>query len=216
MNQRFLTFLLSALVTASVFCQTDVFVEPIPLDSVRAYEKELNSTSKGFHYFNPYYKDDFQDLYKEWPRIIQKPLIFKRTNDEFYPTLHVWYYVDKDSTVKWLKYNWGFANTKVEVTNEEIRAQTLRLENFKTKYAKEKEYLSKILGQPTESEQKKETETYINQKTIWNKDTYKLVLEMTVDKKALEFTPENSKHRIVFPRSGIEINIMMKEKETKK
>lgn len=198
-------------ITLEVFSQTQIVITPTSLDTLVSYEDSIESISKGFQFFNPYYDEDFEDIYEEWPNVLKSPLIYKRTNDYFYPTLHAWYFFDNDSTVMWIKYHWGFANTKIEATDDEIREQTLREKDFKKKYKEEKENLKKILGDPTKEDDKKETDSFVNMRTIWDLTDKRIVINMTVDKMVVEFDSKEVGKAIVIPRSKIEIKILLKE-----
>ncbi|MCK4662866.1 MAG: hypothetical protein KAT68_08380 [Bacteroidales bacterium] len=198
--------------TFQLYSQDKIVIKPTSLDLLISYEDSIGSISKGFQFFNPYYDEDFEDIYENWPNVLKKPLIYKRINDDFYPTLHAWYFYDKDSTVKWIDYHWGFGNTKIDATDDEIRQQTFREKDFKKKYKKEKENLKKMLGTPTIEDVKKETDSYLNLKTIWNLPEKRVVINMTIDKRVVEFYSKEVEKIIVIPRSKIEIKILMKEK----
>jgi len=74
---------------------------------IKDFEKSLGSQIIGFKFFNPRY-----DLnYQKGVSVKDSVLIFKRTNDSFYPNLHTWYFYDKDSLVKLIYYHWGLYNT---------------------------------------------------------------------------------------------------------
>jgi len=193
------------------FSQTQISSTPTSLEEVRNYEDSIKSIAKGLHHFNPYYDEDFEDIYENWPPVKKKTLIFKRTNDDFFPALHSWYFFDKDSVAKWFKYNWGFANTKVEVSNYVIKKQTLRKKEFIRKYKAEKANLINQLGIPTKEDAKTENASYLTMKSIWNLTDKRVVLSMTVDKNVVEFNPKEVNRKIVFPRSKIEIKVMLKE-----
>jgi hypothetical protein len=207
-----ITVLLS--ISTHGFSQSMIVLKPTSLDSVISYEDSIGSISKGFQYFNPYYDEDFEDIYENWPVVLKRPLIYKRINDEFYPILHVWYFIDKDSTVRWIKYHWGFGNTNVEETDSEIRQQIFRKNEFKSKYKKEKEYLKSLLGCPTKEDIRKETDSFLNLKTIWDHTEKRVIIEMTVDKNVVEFDSKEVEKTIVIPRSKIEIKILLKKKKT--
>lgn len=144
MKKIFVLLFLS--ISYGLFSQTQILTEPTKLSTINEYENSIGSLSKGFQSFNPYYDEDFEDIFENWPQVIYKPLIYKRINDDFFPTLHVWYFYDKDFIVKWVFYNWGFANTNVEVNDSIIMKQTLRENEYKKKYKIEKQNLINILG----------------------------------------------------------------------
>lgn len=205
-------FIAFLIFTIQLISQTQVVLSPTNLDSLVSFEKSIGSISKGFQYFNPYHDENFEDIYAYWPNVLKKPLIFKRTNDEFYPTLHSWYFYDQDSIVKWIKYHWGFGNTTVEASDDEIRKQTFREKDFKKKYQLEKEKLKELLGSPTIENEEEETDSYLNMKTIWDLPEKRVIIEMTIDKKVVEFEPKEVEKTIVIPRSKIEIKILLKQK----
>lgn len=175
------------------------------------FEKSINSSSKGYQYFDPYGDQDFEDLLYEMPNVKDHVLIYKREYDNFSPTLHSWYFFDKDSTIKWIIYNWGFANTKIEANNDELKKQTSRLKDYKNKYKREKENLIRIIGKLTKEDLKVESSAYLNIITIWDHADKRVVLNMTVDKNVIELNNKVVKKSIVIPRSKIQIKIMIKE-----
>ena len=211
-NMKVIGVLLFLSITLGVVSQTQIVIKPTSLDTLINYENTIESISKGFQYFNPYHDEDFEDAYEQWPNVLNKPLIYKRTNDDFYPTLHAWYFYDKDSTVKWIYYRWGFGNTKVLASDHEITRQTLRKEDFKNKYQIEKEYLKSILGKPTIENEKEETDSYLSLKTIWDLSEKRIVINMLVDKEVIEFEVKETGKTIKIPRSKIEIRVLTKEK----
>ncbi len=198
-------------ISFGLYSQTQIVTKPTALITIKEYENSIKSISKGFQLFNPYYDEDFEDVYVSWPKVIHKPLIFKRTNDNFFPTLHTWYFYDKDSTVKWIIYNWGFANTNIEASDSVIMKQTLREKEYRNKYKEEKMNLIHLLGKPTKEDLLTETTSYLNIKTIWDLPDKRIVINMTIDKIVVAFNSEEVGKTIVIPRSAIEIKILMKE-----
>jgi len=194
-----------------LFSQTSIVTEPTKLDTLINHEERIASISKGFQFFDPYFDEDFEDILEKWPNILKKPLIYKRAVDDFFPTLHVWYFYDNDTTVRFIKYNWGFANTEVLASNDEIRNQKSRKKDYLRKYKTEKEYLKKILGDPTIEDEKEDSESFYHLSTSWDTPEKRVIINMTVDQSIIEFESKAIGKSIVVPRSGIEIKILFKE-----
>lgn len=209
MKKIFVLLFLS--ISYGLFSQTQILTEPNKLSTINEYENSIGSLSKGFQSFNPYYDEDFEDIFENWPQVIYKPLIYKRINDDFFPTLHVWYFYDKDFIVKWVFYNWGFANTNVEVNDSIIMKQTLRENEYKKKYKIEKQNLINILGKPTKEDILNETSSYLCLKSVWDFKDKRVVIDMTIDKQVAEVNSKKISRSIIIPRSQIIIKILMKE-----
>lgn len=198
-------------VSLGSYSQTQIITKPTTLKSIKAYEDSLKSLSKGLQNYNPYYDEDFEDIFESWPQVIYKPLIYKRINDDFFPTLHTWYFFDKDSIVKWIYFNWGFANTNVEASDSKIKKQQFREMEYRRKYEVEKMNLKNLLGVPTKEDLIKETASYLNLKSIWDLPDKKVVISMTLDKKMIKYDSQEVGKTIIFPLSEIIIKILMKE-----
>jgi len=193
-----------------VFSQTEIVGDTLNIGYIYELEDSMASEDKGFHHFNPYYDEDFEDMYKVWPNVKKKPLIFKRTNDEFFPTLHTWYFYNVDSTVKLVIYNWGFANTSFEIAEAKLAKGLLSVNNFNKKYKREKKFLIKQLGKPTE-EKSKETAVGTITKTVWDFSDKRIVLKMRVDRNMNQiYLPDLNETKFI-PNSRIEIKIIFKE-----
>lgn len=185
--------------------------KPIVLSEMIQFEDSIGSISKGFQYFNPIHDEDFDDLIDEFPITIHKPLIFQRIVDDFYPTLHSWYFYDKDSIVKIIRYNWGFANTKIDVLDSEIMKQTARLKEYQKKYRIEKSKLIHIIGPPSTEDFRENESTYVSLKSIWDQSDKRVILRMTVDKSVMKFDETYTGKSIAIPRSHINIAVVIKD-----
>ena len=190
--------------------QNTLQLEPIALNKLVAFEKALGSESKGMPFFNPYYDEDFEDLVDEHPNVQKKTMIFKRSYDPFYPTLHSWYFFDSDSVVRLVYYNWGFANTSIENSDEELRLQRFRKGDFAQKYVDEKALLIAKLGKPSVEDQKESNSSYLNLTTIWDHPDKRVVLEMTAERQIVEFSNSAIDAHRVTPRSKVIIKVLMK------
>ena len=205
------TFFLICIMGGNVFSQS-IITAPTKLKEIRTLENSFKSIPKGFHYFSPFFDQDFEDIIGDWPAVKEKPFIYKRTNDSFYPTLHTWYFHDADSVVGYVVYNWGFANTTIEASNDEIRAQVNRFEKYKKKYDKEKKLLVKLLGQPTHDDLKKNYPGLAEIVSIWDLREKRIILRMTVDKKIIETKNPYNKEAIISPHSEVQIKVLLKDK----
>jgi len=194
-----------------VFSQDTLILKSTELSSVKSLEDSLNSVNKGFQFFDPYKDEDFEDVYDKWPNVTTKPLIYKRTNDSFFPPLHVWYFYDKDSTVKWIYYHWGFGNTDVEASESEIKKQILRFIEYKEKYFLEKAKLVIALGNPRENDLIIDTPDYYQIKSVWNQIDKRIVINMVFAKKPMEIDDPVLNKKIILPISKVEIKILLKE-----
>ncbi|MBP6873030.1 MAG: hypothetical protein KBC43_13555 [Bacteroidales bacterium] len=195
----------------NLFSQEPIILNPVSLQSLIVTEDSLKSENKGFQYFKPFFDEDIEDIYEEWPQVNNEALIYKRNTDNFYPTLHVWYFFDKDSIVKLVYYHWGFPNTAVEATDDQLREQVSRTTEYLTKYWNVKDRLIGILGNPTQSEVSINEATYISNKIVWDFDNLRVILKMSADKKVMEINNEKVKSPIILPRSKVQIKVLMKE-----
>lgn len=205
---KIILYIILFLYTAAFHSQIEINLEPTQAKEIRKYEESIDSKSKGFETFNPY-GEKMLDVLQYWPNVTKRALIFKRKDDSFYPTLHSWYFFDdKDSIAKIIYYNWGFANTAVEATNQKIISLKNKQSEFVEKYKAEKKNLIGLVGNPNINDEKEDNESYLNLKSIWYTKNHKILLEMTFDKRfnSFEFNSKN----IILPRTKVVIEIMFK------
>jgi hypothetical protein len=122
--RKLIILLLLSTSILSLCAQETYLFQPTELTSVIAFEDSIKSDIKGFYNFNPYFDENIEDIYEYWPKLLNKAFIVKRFIDDFSPSQHAYYFIDKDSIVKLVYYKWGFANPTLEVSNEQIRKQT--------------------------------------------------------------------------------------------
>jgi hypothetical protein len=194
-----------------LYSQEPINFNPVSLESIKLIEDSINSENKGFYYFNPYYDENIEDIYEEWPNVFKEALIYKRFTDDFYPNLHVWYFFDKDSIVKLVYYHWGFPNPKIEASDEQLRNQISRSNEYLTKYGDVKDTLISILGKPNQIEVSLNEPSYISKCTIWDFEDKRIILNMTADKIVLEIDNDMVNRPIILPRSKVQITVLMKE-----
>ena len=159
-------------------CAQDLFnfhpSNPNELNEIMNFEKSLGSINTGIYHFNAFYDANFSDF------VIKagtNPMIFRRTNDDFFPTLHTWYYF-KDSIVHGFAYNWGFYNTGFNV-NENIQiaeAQISRKDEYSVKYEEIKNRTSEIYGLKPEESVVSSSMSYHIIRCVWDNPLMRSVL----------------------------------------
>jgi hypothetical protein len=119
-------------------------LKPRTINETKGFEKSLSSETVGLRFFNPKY-DPF---YQKNIAVKDSVLIFKRTNDDFYPTLHTWYFYDKDSVVNLIYYHWGFYNTGFNFNEHPglLEEQTERFKEYSNKFKSIKKNIEKLIG----------------------------------------------------------------------
>lgn len=118
-----------------------------------------------------------------------KALIFRRTEDEFNPQLHIWYYFDPDlKEPKGKLYNWGLFNPSFNPSKNRdlLKSYTKREEDFKQKYNTIKKQLTEQLGEPTTSETIADDRDRLVQQAFWISDQMIVGISVEFQRKLVE------------------------------
>lgn len=174
MKQIILIFIAFGLATTS-YSQYDFLLEKQSLGLVRVYEDSIESKSIGFvktqvgeNYF-PTAKEKYDYF----------PLCFIRTNDSFYPELHIEYFYDEiDSTLLATSYDWNIMDyvKNLKTDGDKLDKEKKRKKEYLNKYKSIKQYLVKEFGSPTSVEEKKSKDGYFYRLRWDNESTEILVL----------------------------------------
>ena len=97
-----------------------------------------------------------------------KTFIFKRTNDDFSPKLHVWYHISSDKIIA-ITYNWDFYNPKFnpDKNRELIFSTNKREKEYLQKYKELNKLLQGILGSPNNTNLINDSDYSFNEMTYW-------------------------------------------------
>ena len=160
----------------SSYGQDAFTLKPRTINQIKDFEKSLGSKIIGFRFFNPKYDPSYQG------GIVVKDsvLIFNRTNDNFYPTLHTWYFYDEDSLVNLMYHHWGFYNTAFNFNKYPglLENQTTRYKEYSTKFKSIKKEVDELTGKKGQRINDKEYK--------WETDSFIISLSMRFDKKLRE------------------------------
>ncbi|HEY9047248.1 MAG TPA: hypothetical protein VIN08_15190 [Ohtaekwangia sp.] len=151
-------------------------LKPKTISQIKDFEKSLGSQIIGFRFFNPKYDLNYQKNID----VMDSVLIFKRTNDNFYPGLHTWYFYDKDSLVNLIYYHWGFYNTAFNFKEHPglLEKQTKRYKEYSKKFNVIKKSVERLV--------KKKGKKINDNEYRWEIDSSIILLLMRFDKKLRE------------------------------
>lgn len=111
-----------------------------------------------------------------------KALIFKRTDDDFDPQLHIWYYFDPElKEPKGKLYNWGLFNPSFNPSKnmDLLKSYTKREKEFKRKFENIKKQLTEQFGEPTTSKTIADHKERLVQQAFWV--TNKLIIGTSLE-----------------------------------
>lgn len=105
-----------------------------------------------------------------------KTYIFNRTNDDFYPQLHVWYHFDENEETKAIRYNWGFYNPSFSSKGKkkDIKKLTRKEEIFEAKNDSIYNIIFSLFGEPLKSEVVTNNDQTIIKESYWE-DSEKII-----------------------------------------
>ncbi len=154
--------------------------KPKSIEEIRSFEDSLGAISEGYHSFQPYFDERFEDMI---PNVKPKALIFERADSEFFPALHTWYFFDSDSLVRGFYCNWGFYNPSFNPSeNKEIlEQQNNRKDDYIAHYEEVLHKLEGMIGKPTKEEAIQRSRKKVVRMAIWDKENYRTVLELNFD-----------------------------------
>mgnify|MGYP001351419435 CR=1 FL=1 len=181
--------------------------EVLTLDEHIDYEKSIKSEFVQESIFDPYSDILFEDLIytDQFPIVNRNAHIFLRHNDKFFPTMGVWFFHDKNDSVKFIMYNWSFYNPgfNVEENNNILRKQARRFGEYKKKFDQTYSDLEATFG-PAEPKSFTNSESYYFESAYWDTPDYRIGISMRFDKK-VSSTP------IIFGDWYIKVSILFKE-----
>ncbi len=203
MNKIILLTCLLAVSTAA-YSQYDFLLEKKSLNEIRLYEDSLKSiklgyvkTNVGANYF-PTAKEK-HDYY---------PLSFKRTNDGFYPELHVeYYYSESDSSLLATSYDWNIMDyvSNFKTDGDKFEKEKLRKKEYLAKYDEIYKYLVSELGQPQSAAKDKNSSGYFY-KIVWEKDKIEVLVLLKFSTQ-LKYLPDN----MIFGSYNIRVKVDYKK-----
>lgn len=159
----------------SATAQHDFLYERTSLDTLRLYEDSINSKSLGF-VKTKVAKDYFPTAEGNHEYF---PLSYIRTNDTFYPELHIsYYYSDDDSTLLSTAYNWNIMKyvKNLKLDGDKFEKETSRKKEYLAQYNSVKAELIAKYGEPTTTEEPKNKAGYFYKLTWNNQENDILVL----------------------------------------
>lgn len=174
MKQVFLIISLLATITSG-YCQYDFLFQKKNLKDVQIYEDSLKSNKIGFVKRNV--SKDYFPTAKE--NHTYYPLSYIRTNDTFFPTLHIeYYYNETDSTLLATSYDWNIMDyvSNIKTDGNKFEIEKKRENEYLKKYKEIKEYLISKFGRPTSTEEDKSSSNYFYRLTWKENDIDVLVL----------------------------------------
>lgn len=153
---------------------------PKHFNRIIEFEKNLGSRNNGFHSFQPYFDERFEDMI---PNVKPKALIFERNSDSFSPNLHTWYFFDSDSLVRGWYYNWGFYNPSFNPSEnrELLEKQKPRKDDYEAHYELIMHNLKSIIGEPTEKKTLINRRKFLAKYATWDKENFRTILEVRFD-----------------------------------
>jgi hypothetical protein len=169
--------------------QTFLFVKK-SLIELRSYEDSIKSKPLGF------IKTNVAEGY--FPTAKEKkdyyPLCFIRTNDSFFPELHVQYfYNENDSSLLSTSYDWNIMDyvKNLKTDGDKFDIEIKREKDYLTKYSSIKTELIKIWGQPNSVEENKANDGYFY-RLKWDNDKTNILVLLKFSTELKQF-PGNMK-----------------------
>ena len=176
--------------TTSGYCQYDFLFERKSLDFLRNYEDSIASKNLGL--IKTQVSKDYFPTAKE--KHDYYPLGFIRTNDSFFPELHIkYYYNENDSTLLASSYDSNIMDyvKNLQTDGDKFETERKRKKEYLNKYKSIKQYLIKELGLPTTVEEVKSEEGYFY-RLIWKNESTEILVLLKFSNK-LKSLPGNMK-----------------------
>lgn len=155
------------------------------LESHIEYEKSIGSEDEGTVRFDPYHDENYHDMLIEdqYPNISKKPRLFKRTNDEFVPSLKTWLFTDEDSLVKGIFYVWAIHNPSYDSKAQPtlLKDQLSRQEEYEAKFDEVFKALTGLLDKP-DTFREGENDQGVVREFIWDRAAFRTTLDFRFDK----------------------------------
>lgn len=167
------------------FAQESYTFKVYTLEDHIKYEKSIGSEDEGTVYFDPYHNENYLDLMMEnqYPNISKKPRLFRRTNDEFSPSLKSWFFTDENSLVKGIFYIWAIHNPTYDSKAQPtlLKDQLSRQKEYEVKFNSVFTTLTKRLGDPDKFRED-ENDQGIIKEFIWDREEFRTTLYFYFDK----------------------------------
>jgi hypothetical protein len=169
-------FLLAIIYCCSNYCngqQNFLFVRK-NLTQVRSYEDSIKSNPLGF--LKTYVGEGYFPTAKE--KKDYYPLCFARTNDSFFPELHIQYfYNEHDSSLLSTSYDWNIMDyvKNLKTDGDKFDIEIKREKDYLVKYSSIKKELIKDWGQPSTTEENKAKDAYFY-RLIWDNDKINILV----------------------------------------
>lgn len=156
------------------------------ISNVKEYEEKFNSIIVDT-------VEDFGILKKPHinvKKLIQtQALIYKRSEDNFDPQLHIWYYYDhKKNNNKGILYNWGLYNPGFNPSKntERIKKLSKKEKVFQIKFADLEKEIHQQLGEPIKQRVLADNKKYYTEEIFWEDETKIVGLSMNFYRKIEE------------------------------
>lgn len=178
------------LVSLSAFSQHNFLYEQTDLNTIRKHEDSVKSENLGF--VKTMVAKDYFPTAKEGHDYY--PLSFVRTNDNFYPTLHIkYYYSENDSTLLASSYDWNIMDyvDNLKKDGNKFEKEKKRKKEYLAKYKSIKSELVAKYGNPSSTEETSDSSDYFY-KLMWNNDNNDILVLLKFSKK-LKYLPGNMK-----------------------
>ena len=196
----FITLLASSL---TAFSQYDFLFERSDLQTIREYEDSIKS--KKLRYVKTQVAKDYFPTAKE--KHDYYPLSFIRTNDTFFPELHIkYYYSETDSTLLATSYDWNIMDyiDNLKKDGEKFEKEKKRKKEYLAKYNSIKTEITAKYGKPTTIEENNDGSGYFY-KLRWKNESNDILVLLKFSKK-LKYLPGNMKIGSYNIRVKIEYN----------
>ncbi|MDX2361835.1 MAG: hypothetical protein QNK23_13580 [Crocinitomicaceae bacterium] len=183
--KKILTLLLFNSILITGFSQYDFLFERKSLSELRTYEDSIKSENIGFVKSNV--ATDYFPTAKEG--VDYYPLSYHRTNDNFYPDLHVqYYYTESDSILLSTVYDWNIMDyvKNLKTEGSKLEKETKRSKEYLAKYESIKSDLIKKYGKPTSTEEEKNSEGYFY-RLKWENESIDILVLLKFSKKLKSF-----------------------------
>ncbi|EHQ28018.1 hypothetical protein [Mucilaginibacter paludis] len=183
----------------SAFAQEDFNFSKHSIEEIQQFENTKHSTFLTTLPDFGILKDPMHSVFEMKK---SKALIFKRTDDDFVPQLHLWYYFDqKTNGLVGVLYNWGFFNPDFNPTKERKKLEKLTRKEpaFVAKFDSLQNHLTKSLGQPVKVETIADNEANLIKEVYWDDDDKVVTLSINFPRKLHEI------RGLIFSRCEIQI-----------
>ena len=174
----------------TAFSQYDFLYERTSLQDIRRYEDSIKSENLG--YTKTQVAQDYFPTAQEGRNYY--PLSYIRTNDNFFPKLHLkYYYSDTDSTLLATSYDWNIMDyvDNLKKDGNKFEKEKKRKKEYLAKYNSIKTELTTKYGNPTSIEENNDGSGYFY-RLKWDNENNNILVLLKFSKK-LKILPGNMK-----------------------